>query len=77
MPASEAARAVPYDVNYIWRTGNERHPDDRLDPALCSDAIAKRIRRQLARQAGAHRDPECRFLVEKTVLELKVRNFAS
>lgn len=67
LAASEAARAVPYDVNYIWRTGNERHPDDRLDPALCSDAIAKRIRRQLARQAGAHRDPECRFLVEKTV----------
>lgn len=67
LAASEAACAVPYDVNYIWRTGNERHPDDRLDPASCTDAMARRIRRQLAKQAGAHRAPGCRFLVEKTV----------
>jgi len=53
---------VPYDVNYIWRLGNDKQPDDELTPAMLTPAIEAQIRRQMARHhSGAT------WLVEKTV----------
>jgi hypothetical protein len=53
---------VPYDVNYIWRLGNEQLPDDELAPEHLSSQIRQRILRQMGRyHAGAP------LLIEKTV----------
>lgn len=56
------ADSVPYDVNYLWRLGNERATSDQLDPASLSAQQTARIRREvLAFNRGAG------VLVEKTV----------
>ena len=56
---------VPYDVNYIWRYGNEAYPDDALPVSLAAPRIKAYIRRLLSKQAsmGTARS----ILVEKTV----------
>lgn len=53
---------VPYDINYVWRMGNERHPHDELTPSMLDDQIRRRIRQQIA--AYSTGKP---FLIEKTV----------
>lgn len=65
--ASSEVAVIPYDVNFIWRTGNESCRHDALDPELCSESLAARIRMDLhraARQSCAH---PTRRLLEKTV----------
>ena len=53
---------VPYDINYVWRLGNERVPHDELSPAWLTSEIRDRIRRRFeASRDGAP------FLIEKTV----------
>jgi hypothetical protein len=57
-----AVDKVPYDINYIWRLGNENLPHDELPPPL----LTKQIRRQIVRYFGGY----CLgapFLIEKTV----------
>jgi len=57
-----AVERVPYDVNYVWRLGNEIVPHDELSPEMLSPRLRQRIRRNFERySAGAP------FLVEKTV----------
>jgi hypothetical protein len=53
---------VPYDINYVWRFGNEDLDHDELDAASLTPAIVARIRGHLAGFTG-----DRRFLVEKTV----------
>jgi len=53
---------VPYDINYIWRLGNEDLPHDELVPELLSPSVRERIVGQLARYSKS--SP---FLIEKTV----------
>ena len=53
---------VPYDVNYIWRLGNERLGHDELTPELLTPQIQGRIRRGFERY---HAGAPC--LIEKTV----------
>ncbi|HEV7164546.1 MAG TPA: sulfotransferase [Gammaproteobacteria bacterium] len=62
--ASPYAAVVPYDVNYVWRGGNEGFPDDAL-PAAASAQVRQRIAAELCRQAkyGAGKS----LLIEKTV----------
>lgn len=66
-----AATAIPFDVNHVWRLGNERHPDDALSPELATPQVRLRIRRRLLalarRSAGAKHWPEVRLVAEKTV----------
>lgn len=65
LAASTAFATVPYDVNFIWRTGNENHPDDALPPELCTEAVARDVREgvyRCARISGGHGR-----LLEKTV----------
>jgi len=67
--ASDFCGVVPYDVNYIWRTGNEGLSHDALTTENCTPTIANKIRKRLsgaARYDGARPDAPS-FLVEKTV----------
>jgi hypothetical protein len=54
--------SVPYDINYIWRLGNEQHPHDELRPALLTPEIKKRILQQFS---SYRKDGQ--ILIEKTV----------
>ncbi|ELR99054.1 sulfotransferase [Gloeocapsa sp. PCC 73106] len=53
---------VPYDINYIWRLGNQSYPHDLLSPEQITPEIAAKIRTKLKRFQG--KQP---LLVEKTV----------
>jgi hypothetical protein len=53
---------VPYDINYIWRLGNEKLAHDELWPDLLTPCLRRQIQRGFGRyHAGAP------FLIEKTV----------
>ena len=56
--------AVPYDVNYVWRYGNESADDDLLDPTTLDEKKASFIRNNLRTLARAAPNDT---LIEKTV----------
>jgi len=56
---------VPYDVNYIWRHGNDAYPHDALPSALATSRVKSYIRRLLPKQGGMGGARS--ILVEKTV----------
>lgn len=62
LAVSSGVRAVPYDINYVWRYGAQGH--DMLDPETLTGRRARFIRRTIPRLAGA-RPGE--VVVEKTV----------
>lgn len=53
---------VPYDINYIWRLGNEKVGHDELTPDSISDNVRRGIRRSFASFSSGRP-----FLIEKTV----------
>lgn len=53
---------VPYDVNYLWRQGNERVSHDELRPDMLTESLRLRIQQSIW---SYHRDQVA--LVEKTV----------
>lgn len=59
--------AVPYDIGFVWRYGNERLPDDVVLPEQVTPRVRRYVRKQLARMARIKRHPEARFVAEKTV----------
>ena len=64
LKTSERVKAVPYDVNYIWRYGQSDFPHDRLDPSSATPAIKKFIHKTLPKLAGQGTGD---VLLEKTV----------
>jgi hypothetical protein len=62
--ADPRVAAVPYDINYIWRYGQNGSGDDRLDPTSIDAGSMRRLRQMIARQA---RWKEGAVLLEKTV----------
>ena len=62
-----ALDCVPYDVNYVWRTGNESLSHDELDPASLTPARQRRIQRTLMSLAKLSSDSDPARLVEKSV----------
>jgi hypothetical protein len=58
---------VPYDVNYVWRTGNFGVDDDALRPEMLTDRLAARIRQTLYQLAGMRGGEAEKRLIEKTV----------
>ncbi len=54
---------VPYDINYIWRLGNEHLQDDQISVAAITPEIRARIQRRITQDY--HRGAP--FLIEKTV----------
>jgi len=67
LATDEALQCVPYDVNYVWRTGNESLPHDELDPATLTPARERRIRRTLMSLAKLPPEGDTAKLIEKTV----------
>ena len=63
LASSARIGSVPYDINFIWRIGNERKPDDELEPGSIGPRDAARIRRLIRR----FQQPQDEVLVEKTV----------
>lgn len=57
-----AVDKVPYDINYIWRLGNQDLPHDELSPSRLTPSIRQRIRHGFERY---HRGAP--VLIEKTV----------
>lgn len=65
--ASKQVCVVPYDVNYIWREGNEGLNHDQLSPSSLTPDLVRNIQAQLKRQAGVPANDNDRILVEKSV----------
>jgi hypothetical protein len=65
--ASPACAVVPFDVNYVWRHGNERAADDALPPEAAGPSQTRYIRRAIPRLAGLRGAGDARIVVEKTV----------
>lgn len=65
--ASADVAAVPYDVGYVWRTGNANVPHDELAPSTLTEKTRGYIRRTLPKLARAHEKPGARILLEKSV----------
>lgn len=63
--AANDVAAVPYDVGYVWRTGNESVDHDELDPSTVTGELRSYIRRTLLRLAGA--TETSKVLLEKSV----------
>ncbi len=53
---------VPYDINFIWRLGNESVTHDELTPDHATPRIARKIQKKLSAYKR-----EASFLIEKTV----------
>ena len=64
LAAGPDTAAVPYDVNYVWRTGQEAMHHDRLEPVTATPERAASIRARLRRLARAGNGD---VLIEKTV----------
>ena len=64
---SAGAKCVPYDVNYVWRFGNEKHPHDALSLQELDDKKKTFIRKTLRSLAKIDRTDTRTALIEKTV----------
>jgi Sulfotransferase family len=62
MASAREVNRVAYDINFVWRMGNETAPSDVLTRDDVPDAKVGAIRRYLRRQQC-----KAQFLVEKTV----------
>jgi len=67
LTASNEVAAIPYDVGYVWRYGNESHSDDELTPENLTTKIKKYIRHTLPKLAQKSNHENARFFVEKSV----------
>jgi hypothetical protein len=61
LAAAAAAGAVPYDVGFIWRYGNESSPHDMLSPEVVKPKTRRLVKSYLAKYARNG------VVVEKTV----------
>lgn len=64
---SQIACKIPFDVGYVWRTGNETFPNDAFTPDMVARADAAYIRRMLYKLATPKRSAHARILIEKSV----------
>ncbi len=66
LDASNQVSAIPYDVNYIWRFGNEQLVHDELTAGQLNEKTRAYIHKQLYRISGIG-DDDKQVLLEKTV----------
>lgn len=64
--SSEMTVTIPYDVNYVWRYGNEALTHDELPASSITPVMRKHICRNLSRLAGLKKADD-RIMIEKTV----------
>jgi hypothetical protein len=62
LAAADGVVAVPYDIGYVWRYGNESFPNDELPVSSYNDQIAGYIRKYVSSFGGGGN-----LVVEKTV----------
>ena len=67
LAASRDVAAVPYDINYVWRHGNENCPHDEIAPEDIDDKTARHIRTTVKRLALKDRNDSPSIILEKTV----------
>lgn len=67
LAASSDIAEIPYDINYVWRHGNERCPHDELGPEDIDDRTADHIRKTIERLAMKGRETTPPIILEKTV----------
>ena len=67
LAASGDVAAVPYDINYVWRHGNENCPHDEIAPGDIDDKTARHIRTTVERLALKGRKDSPSIILEKTV----------
>jgi hypothetical protein len=65
--AAEQCTVVPYDVNFVWRHGNEGVKDDELRPADIDDRERMWIRQRILDVSGWRPGGASSIVVEKTV----------
>lgn len=69
LASDERVSAIPYDVNWAWRDGNESLDHDEIDPEKLSDSQIVKIRRnidRLASRASGYTTTD-KIIVEKSV----------
>lgn len=66
LAAGDGVSVIPYDINYVWRYGNENNEDDLLLPSMCGERTRRYVRGELTRLARKACG-DARVLVEKTV----------
>lgn len=67
LSASENVASVPYDIGYVWRSGNETLPHDELLPLHLNDRIKRYVRESLPKLAETRGAEPAAFLIEKSV----------
>ncbi|MFW5794850.1 MAG: sulfotransferase family protein [Bacillota bacterium] len=63
---NEETAAIPYDINYIWRYGNEDYKNDIISPDDITKDIKDYINKNLLKLSNYKANKQ-NFLVEKTV----------
>jgi hypothetical protein len=64
LAASPRVKEIPFDVNFLWRFGNESHGDDAIPASAASPRVVQFLRQRLPRLASAA-PGDC--LLEKSV----------
>lgn len=67
LSVSDDVAQVPYDINYVWRHGNENCPHDELQPDDISEKAAAHIRLSIKRLALKDTKRSPKIILEKTV----------
>ncbi len=67
LAASTDVAEVPYDINYVWRHGNESCPHDELGPEDIDSRTVNHIRRSITRLALKSHVGDAKVILEKTV----------
>lgn len=66
LSAGNGVAIVPYDINYVWRIGNESLAHDEIAPGSTDEINIKKIRAAVQR-LRAPRGARFQILIEKTV----------
>jgi len=66
LSASSEVDSIPYDINYVWRYGNETIPHDELTVNEIDDAIRGHIRNALPKLVSINKS-NAKFFIEKSV----------
>lgn len=64
LAADSRVQEIPFDVNFLWRRGNEPFPHDGLPAHLATQSIVDNLRNRLTRIAKVNNG---QILLEKTV----------
>lgn len=64
---SRHCAAIPYDINFVWRQGNDSLPHDQLQPEHLTDSQRADIRSRILGLPNWRGKSDPRILLEKTV----------